>query len=308
MVEIKAEIVKTLRDRTGIGMMECKEALQECGGDLDKAIEILRKKGHARAQDKAGREAADGAVGACLLDDNRVGVLIEVNCETDFVSRNDEFKELVKNLARQVAETNPKYISENDVPEELKSHQVSLLEQPCIHDNKIKVNDLVSSYISKFGENIKIRRFQRFALKTDQGLIGAYVHATDRLGALVEVTCQTDSVARNQEFKELVKNLAMQVAAANPQYISPEDIPAEVIDREKEIIRAQIQDTKKPAAIIEKIVEGKLNKFFGEVCLLDQPYIRDDKIKVRDLTSSHISRFGENIKVNRFARFEIGKY
>ncbi|MCI4445340.1 MAG: translation elongation factor Ts [Candidatus Aminicenantes bacterium] len=198
-MEITAEMVKELRNRTGIGVMECKEALQEANGDIEKAIEILRKKGHARAQDKASREAADGAV-------------------------------------------------------------------------------------------------------------GAYVHATNRLGVLIEVNCETDFVARNEEFKELVKNLAMQVAAANPQYISSEDIPAEVIEREKEIIRAQMQETKKPAEIIEKIVQGKLNKFYEEVCLLDQPYIKDDKIKVRDLINSHISKFGENIKVKRFARFEIGKY
>jgi translation elongation factor Ts (EF-Ts) len=165
IMEITAEMVKELRNRTGIGVMECKEALQEANGDIEKAIEILRKKGHARAQDKASREAADGAV-------------------------------------------------------------------------------------------------------------GAYVHATNRLGVLIEVNCETDFVARNEEFKELVKNLAMQVAAANPQYISSEDIPAEVIEREKEIIRAQMQETKKPAEIIEKIVQGKLNKFYEEVCLLDQPYIK----------------------------------
>lgn len=198
-MEITAEMVKELRNRTGIGVMECKEALQEANGDIEKAIEILRKKGHARAQEKAAKEAADG-------------------------------------------------------------------------------------------------------------IIGSYVHATNRIGVLIEVNCETDFVARNEEFKELVKNLAMQVAASNPQYISPEDIPAEVIEREKEIIKAQLQDAKKPAEIIEKIVQGKLAKFYEEVCLLDQPYIKDDKIKVRDLVNSHISKFGENIKIRRFVRFEIGKY
>ncbi len=198
-MEITAQQVKELRDRTGIGMMECKEALQESGGDIEKAIEILRKKGHARAQEKAERQAADGAVGAYIHANNRLGVLIEVNCETDFVARNDE-------------------------------------------------------------------------------------------------------------FKELVKNLAMQVAASNPTYISSEDVPAEVIEREKEIIRAQIQDAKKPPQIIEQIVEGKLKKFFEEVCLLDQPYIREEKIKVRDLVNTHIAKFGENIKIRRFVRYEIGKY
>ncbi|MBC7363314.1 MAG: translation elongation factor Ts [Candidatus Aminicenantes bacterium] len=198
-MEITAEMVKELRNRTGIGVMECKEALQEANGDIEKAIEILRKKGHARAQEKATKEAADG-------------------------------------------------------------------------------------------------------------IVGSYVHATNRIGVLIEVNCETDFVARNEEFKELVKNLAMQVAASNPQYISPEDIPAEVIEREKEIIKAQLQDAKKPPEIIEKIVQGKLAKFYEEVCLLDQPYIKDDKIKVRDLVNSHISKFGENIKIRRFVRYEIGKY
>jgi elongation factor Ts len=198
-MEITAEMVKELRNRTGIGVMECKEALQEANGDIEKAIEILRKKGHARAQEKATKEAADG-------------------------------------------------------------------------------------------------------------IVGSYVHATNRIGVLIEVNCETDFVARNEEFKELVKNLAMQVAASNPQYISPEDIPAEVIEREKEIIKAQLQDAKKPPEIIEKIVQGKLAKFYEEVCLLDQPYIKDDKIKVRDLVNTHISKFGENIKIRRFVRYELGKY
>jgi len=198
-MEITAEMVKELRNRTGIGVMECKEALQEASGDIEKAIEILRKKGHARAQEKSTKEVADG-------------------------------------------------------------------------------------------------------------IIGSYVHATNRIGVLIEINCETDFVARNEEFKELVKNLAMQVAASSPQYISPEDVPAEIIEREKEIIKAQLQDSKKPAEIIEKIVQGKLAKFYEEVCLLDQPYIKDDKMKVRDLVNSHISKFGENIKIRRFVRYEIGKY
>jgi len=198
-MEITAEMVKELRNRTGIGVMECKEALQEASGDIEKAIEILRKKGHARAQEKSTKEVADG-------------------------------------------------------------------------------------------------------------IIGSYVHATNRIGVLIEINCETDFVARNEEFKELVKNLAMQVAASSPQYISPEDVPAEIVEREKEIIKAQLQDSKKPAEIIEKIVQGKLAKFYEEVCLLDQPYIKDDKMKVRDLVNSHISKFGENIKIRRFVRYEIGKY
>jgi elongation factor Ts len=198
MMDITAEKVKDLRERTGIGMMECKSALTESGGDMEKAIEILRKKGHARAQAKASREAS-------------------------------------------------------------------------------------------------------------QGVVGAYVHTNGRIGVLVEVNCESDFVARNAEFQELVKEIAMQVCAAKPRYVSSDQIPADILAAEKEIIKAQLGDMKKPPEIMEKIVTGKLGKFFEEVCLLDQPYIREDKIKVRDLVSQAVAKIGENIKVRRFARFEIGQ-
>jgi len=197
-MEITAEKVKDLRERTGIGMMECKSALTESGGDMDKAIEILRKKGHARAQAKASREAS-------------------------------------------------------------------------------------------------------------QGVVGAYVHMNGRIGVLVEVNCESDFVARNAEFQELVKEIAMQICAAKPRFVSSDQIPADLLAAEKDIIKAQLSDMKKPPEIMEKIVQGKLGKFYEEVCLLDQPYIREDKIKVRDLVTQAVAKIGENIKVRRFARFEIGQ-
>jgi len=195
---ITAEKVKELRQRTGIGVMDCKDALAECEGDIDKAIAVLRKKGHARAQEKMNREAS-------------------------------------------------------------------------------------------------------------QGLVHAYIHMEGKLGVLVEVNCESDFVARNEEFKELVKNIAMQIAAASPRFVSSADVPAAELEQEKEIIRAQLQDTKKPPQIIEKIVEGKLKKFYEEVCLLDQPYIKDDKQTIQQIIASTIAKFGENIKVRRFCRFELGK-
>jgi len=197
-MDITAEMVKELRQRTGIGVMECKAALEESQGDMDRAIAILRKKGYARAKEKMTRE-------------------------------------------------------------------------------------------------------------TSQGLVQSYIHLEGKLGVLVEVNCESDFVARNEEFKELVKNIAMQIAAANPRYISPEEIPAAELEQEKEIIRAQLKDMKKPPEIIEKIVEGKLKKFYEEVCLLHQPYIKDDKMSVQQLIASHIAKIGENIRVRRFARFELGK-
>jgi elongation factor Ts len=197
-MEITADKVKELRERTGIGMMECKTALAECDCDMDKAVEILRKKGYARAEAKASRAAKEG-------------------------------------------------------------------------------------------------------------MVGSYIHMNGRIGVLVEVNCESDFVARNCEFQDLVKELAMQIAAAKPKWIASSDVPEDLVAKEKEIIKAQLGDMKKPPEILEKIVQGKLGKFFEEVCLLDQPYIRDDKVKVRDLISQLVAKIGENIKVGRFARFEIGQ-
>jgi elongation factor Ts len=197
-MDITADKVKELRERTGIGMMECKGALAECAGDMEKAIEILRKKGHARAEAKSSRAAKEG-------------------------------------------------------------------------------------------------------------LIGAYIHMNGRIGVLVELNCESDFVARNAEFQALVKELGMQVAAAKPKWIAPSDVPEDIVAKEKEIIKAQLGDMKKPPEILEKIVTGKLSKFFEEVCLLEQPYIREDKIKVKDLITQLVAKMGENIKVGRFTRFEIGQ-
>jgi elongation factor Ts len=197
-MDITADKVKELRQRTGIGVMECKEALQECLGDMDKAIEALRKKGYARAQTKMDRQAS-------------------------------------------------------------------------------------------------------------QGLVHAYIHLEGKIGVLVEINCESDFVARNEEFRELAKNVAMQIAAARPRYVASADVPAAELEQEKGIIRAQLKDMNKPPQIIDKIVEGKLKKYFEEICLLDQPYIKDDKITIQQLVSSYISKFGENIKVRRFARFELGE-
>ena len=198
-MDIKAKMVKELRQRTGIGMMECKQALKESGGDIEKAILILRKKGYARAKDKMSRETAEGVVGSYIHLNGKIGVLVEVNCESDFVALNDD-------------------------------------------------------------------------------------------------------------FKELVKNIALHIAASNPRYISSDEISLEVLEEEKEIIREQFKDSKKPPEIIDKIVQGKLGKFYEEVCLLDQPYVKDDKISIKKLIASYIAKIGENIQIKRFARFELGKY
>jgi elongation factor Ts len=196
-MDMTADMVKELRQRTGIGMMECKKALEESGADMEKAIALLRKKGYARAKDKMSRE-------------------------------------------------------------------------------------------------------------TSEGLVGSYIHTNNKIGVLVEINCETDFVARNAEFQDMVKNIAMHIAAARPKYLATENIPAPVLEEEKAVIREQLKDQKKPPEIIEKIVQGKLGKFYEEVCLLDQPFIKDDKVTIRQFIQSHVAKLGENIKINRFARFEIG--
>ncbi len=197
-MEVTAQMVRELRQRTGIGMMECKRALEESEGDMEKAILLLRKKGYARAKERMSRE-------------------------------------------------------------------------------------------------------------TGEGIVGSYIHLNKKLGVLVEDNCESDFVARNQEFEEFVRNIAMHIAAANPQYVSSEEIPEEVLEQEREIIREQFKDSKKPPEIIERIVQGKLGKFYEEVCLLDQPYIKDDKISIKELLASYIAKFGENLRIRRFARFELGR-
>lgn len=290
-MEITAEMVKDLRERTGIGMMECKAALHESGGDAEKAIEILRKKGHARAQAKACRKASEGIIGS--YTDDKIGVVVEVNCESDFVARNSDFQSMVNDIAKHIAQAKPK-------------DEAALLEQPFVNDPKLKIKDVLAQAVAKIGENIKISRFRTVEL-AGQGMIGSYIHSNNRIGVLVEIGCASEDAARTPEVQTLAKELTMQVAAAKPKYLAPADVPQETVAAEKDIIKGQLGDTKKPPEIIEKIVTGKLGKFFEEVCLLEQPYIRDDKVKIKDLVKKTADKVGGDIAVRRFIRCEIGQ-
>ncbi|KAJ8568871.1 hypothetical protein K7X08_032568 [Anisodus acutangulus] len=435
---ISPVLVKQLREETGAGMMDCKKALKETGGDIVKAQEYLRKKGLASADKKSSRATAEGRVGA-YIHDSRIGVLVEVNCETDFVSRGDIFKELVDDLAMQVAAyPQVQYLVPEDVPEEIvnkereiemqkedllskpeqirskivdgrinkRLEELALLEQPYIKNDKMVVKDLVKQTIATIGENIKVKRFVRFNLgegleKKSQdfaaevaaqtaakpvsspekeqpaveakettveapkaavsaalvkqlrdesgagmmdckkalsetggdlgkaqeylrkkglstadkkssrlaaeGRIGSYIHDS-RIGVLIEVNCETDFVARGDTFKELVDDLAMQVAACpQVEYVSIDEIPESVVNKEKEL-EMQREDLKnKPESIREKIVEGRVSKRLGELVLLEQPFIKDDSVLVKDLVKQTVAALGENIKVRRFFRFTIGE-
>lgn len=430
---ISAALVKKLREETGAGMMACKKALTDAEGDVDKAREVLRQKGLASADKKASRVAAEGLVSSYVHSD-RIGVLIEVNCETDFVARGEAFKALVEDLGMQVvASPQVEVIQAEDIPQDVvererelemqkedlaskpeavrskivdgrlgkRLKELALLDQPYIKNDKITVKDLVKETIAALGENIQIRRFTRFNLGegiqkksgdfaaevaaatqvsappapapvaeaspsdvpkvavsaalvkelreatgagmmdckkalaanendlekarnylrkkglasadkkasriASEGIIGSYIH-DGRIGAIVEVNCETDFVARGQKFRELVEDLAMQtVACPLVQYVSTEDIDPAFIAKEREIEMGKEDLASKPEAVREKIVDGRIKKRLGELALLEQPYIKNDKLLIKDLVKEAIAALGENIQVRRFERFTLGE-
>ena len=273
---ITAEQVKALRENTGAGMMDCKKVLTETNGDMDKAIELLRERGIAKAAKKSDRIAAEGLVYACVSDDKKVGALVEVNAETDFVGKNEEFRNFVADVAKQVVEKNPKDMEE-------------LLAQESIAVAGKTVSEVLTDKIATIGENMNIRRFVRF--ETD-GLVESYIHGDGKIGVLVEM-------AKGEA--ELAKDLCMQIAAAKPEYLKESDVPAEVVEKEMEILKAQAMNEGKPAEIAEKMVKGRIGKFYSEICLLDQDFVKDPDTKVGKLVES------KGAEVTRFARFEKGE-
>ena len=281
-MEISTAMVKELRERTGAGILDCKKALQETQGDMERAIEILREKGLARAAKKAGREAKEGLIETLTADDGRTGVMVEVNCETDFVARTPDFKALAHEVAEQVAGAN--YARPEDMP----------------------ASASMQAAIARLGENIQVRRFVRYELDGKPGQVEAYTHAGGRVAVMVELGAGSAAVAEKPEFKALAHDIALQVAAANPRYLRPEDVPAEVVEQEQNIYRAQLAEEKKPANIVEQILKGKLQKYYEEVSLLNQPFIREEKVRVKDLIKQTSAKAGGSIEVRRFARFELG--
>jgi elongation factor Ts len=294
MAEISAKLVKELRDKTGAGMMDCKKALAENDGDITKATEWLRQKGITSAEKQAGRVAAEGLVGSYIQPEGQVGVLVEVNCQTDFVARNEAFQSLVQSITKQAANA-------QDVE--------SLMAQQYINDQSITVEQAVKQAIAQIGENIQVRRLQRYALEEGtQGIVDSYIHTGGRVGVLVEVHSQSESVAKQEEFKALARNIAMQVAACpNVEYVKIEDIPADVAQKEKDIEMGRDDLGGKPDNIKEKIVQGRIEKRLKEMTLMDQPYIRDQSISVEDLVKQTISQLGEDIQVRFFTRYVLGE-
>jgi elongation factor Ts len=294
MAEITAKMVQELRRQTGAGMMDCKKALGETEGDLTKASEWLRQKGMVAAGKKSDRVTAEGLVDNFIQADGKTGVLIEVNCQTDFVARNDAFKDLVQSLAHQA-------ITADSVE--------ALLEQTYAADTSIKVSEAIVRSIAKIGENLNVRRLANYTVAAGtQGAVDCYIHTGGRVGVLIELGCASDKVAGNDDFKALARNLAMQVAACpNVEYINVAEIPGEIGSKEKEIEMGRDDIANKPDNIKEKIVQGRIDKRLKEMTLLDQPYIKDQNITVTELIGQTSKQMAEDITVRRFTRFILGE-
>ena len=273
---ISASQVKDLREKTGAGMMDCKKVLTETDGDMEKAIELLRERGIAKAAKKSGRIAAEGLVEAYISEDGKVGAVVEVNSETDFVAKNEEFKNFVMSVAKQVVEKNPKDVED-------------LLAQESIDEPGKTVKEVLTDKIAKIGENMNIRRFARFE---SAGLVEKYIHGDGKIAVLVNM---------NGGDSEVAKDVCMQIAAARPEYLNEASVPEDRLNKEKEILKAQTMNEGKPEAIAEKIVQGRIRKFFEEVCLVDQVFVKDPNKKVSDILKEH------NAEVTEFARFEKGE-
>ena len=291
---ITAAMVKELREMTGAGMMDCKKALKECDGDIEKALDYLREKSLAASAKKASRIAAEGIVDCFVCEKCGVGVIIEVNCETDFVAKTDDFKNLVASLAKHVAKKNPASVED-------------MMAQSFSEDESKTVAEELAAQIAVIGENLKIRRFQQ--VKEENGFVASYIHAGGKIGVLVDVV--TDVV--NDEVKEMAKNVAMQVAALKPLYTSRDEISADYIAHEKEILLAQIKndpkESAKPEKVIEGMINGRVNKELKEICLLDQVYVKaeDGKQSVKAYVDSVAKAAGANITIKGFVRFETGE-
>lgn len=289
---IQASDVKALREKTGAGMMDCKKALTETNGDIEEAIKVLREKGLASAAKKAGRIAAEGVVDSVILEDGMLGALVEINCETDFVAKTDQFSSFVKRVAQQVAQTAPQDVD-------------ALLAQSM---DSATVADAVTEKIAEIGEKISIRRFERFALQSGtQGLVESYIHLGGKIGVLIEASCESADVAQNPAFKAFVRDIAMQVAAANPAYLEPSEVPQSVIDSEKEILRAQAIAEGKPENIAQKMVEGRIQKYYKDVCLIEQLFVKDQDKTIKKFIADTGAQLGEKLSIKRFVRFEMGE-
>ena len=273
---VTASLVKELREKTGAGMMDCKKVLTETDGDMEKAMELLRERGIAKAAKKSGRVAAEGLVEAYVSEDGKVGAVVEVNSETDFVAKNEEFKTFVMDVAKQIVDKNPADVE-------------ALLASPAEFEEGKTVQEALVGKIATIGENLSIRRFVRFE---SEGLVAKYIHGDGKIAVLVNMKKGDSTVA---------KDICMQIAAARPEYVRREEVPEERVAKEMEILKVQTMNEGKPEAIAEKIVQGRIGKFYEEICLVDQAFVKDPNMKISELLKQ------KDAEVAEFARFEKGE-
>lgn len=278
MPEITTSLIAKLREMTNAGMMQCKQALIEANGDLEAAVDVLRRRGAATAAKKALRETREGVIAHCILPGARVGVLVEINCESDFVAKNDTFRAFAEKVARMLAE-NP----------------------------AADVEPLRVEIVAKTGENVRIPRYERFEVQGN-GLVAAYIHTGAKVGVLVEVGAGKESTVALDEFKQLVKDITLQIAAASPLAVSRDKLDPALVQREREVIASSDLVKNKPPKAVEKIVQGKLEKFYQTVCLLEQGFVKkNSEISVKEHIAAVSAQFGDTVEVKRFVRFQVGE-
>ena len=291
MADISAKIVMELRAMTGAGMMDCKKALTAVEGDIDKAVDFLREKGLSAAAKKQSRIAAEGVVAASLSEDLKIGALVEVNCETDFVAKTPEYVELANGIAKIIVTANPKDLDD-------------LLTKPSEQAGET-VEQLVTSKVAKIGEKITVRRYERYEL-SGCGIVDSYIHMGGKVGVLVEAHAETEKGAQSEEFKEFVHDVALQIAASSPEYVHRAEVRADHLEHEKEIFAAKAKNDGKPENIIARMVDGMVSKFYKEVCLLEQVFVKNPDQTIEKLAEEKGKAIGEKISIARFARYKMG--
>lgn len=289
MANFTSQDVMKLREQTGVGMMDCKKALVETDGNFEEAVKYLREKGMASAAKKASRVAAEGLVKCLISNDKKTGVAVEINCETDFVARSDQFIALIDNIAKHIASSSATTVEE-------------VLNESYVADKSKTLSVLIAEATAAIGEKISLRRFTKFVVNGN-GLVASYIH----MGGKIGVMCEFASTASAGDLAELAANVCMQIAASKPQVVAIENCDPAALQSEREILTAQAQNEGKPAAVIEKMVEGRIHKYYKEICLLEQEYVRDSALSVKQVIADVAKKLGATIEVKRFVRYEMGE-
>lgn len=291
---ISAEDVKKLRDQTGAGMMDCKKALTESNGDFERAVAILREKGIAVAAKRESRAANEGMIGSYITDDYKTGTLAELNCETTFVAKTDEFVNLAQNFARQTATA------------ACDSNVDCLLDMPYIEDPSSISRQVLSEIMGKVGEKMGLARITRLDVD-GVGMIGSYIHMGGQIAVLVEIKCESEATVNNEDFQQLGRDLAMHISWSNPDYLTRDEISQDAIGKERDIHRQWAIKEGKPENIIERIVDGRMKDFYSRVVLLEQPFIKDEEQSIQRLVDGVSKKTGDKISVAKFVRFRVGE-